>query len=477
MHNNFKEEIFDNSPIGFLFYDKNGSLIDANNSAMQILGISSLDIFRRFNLFDHPVFRINKDEINKKIIKNKSILDFDRMESGGYYSPLRSGRAIINFNISVVDSGFLVQVQDIIESTEEDLQTEEKYRQWFEDDLTGDFIATLEGKIIECNPAFVDIYGFSDRKKALESYISEFNSLDWINLIDQLRNEHKIQDHQSWHKRHDGKEIHVVANVVGILDESHELKQVKGYIFDDTERKMGEDALKESEEKYHRLFDEDLTGDFIATLEGNIIECNPAFAEIYGFYDGVDALNWNISEANSFDWPYIVTRLKNERKIQGFQSWQRRSDGMRIHVIANVVGIFSESNELIQVKGYVFDDTERKNFEDELNRSKSQFKEILDSIKDGFMALDNQWRLIYVNKCAGEYFGIDPDELIGQNFWERFPELKGTIYETLFHNAIKMQEIQRFESHGALVSDRWFDFSVYPSEEGISVFWRDIHKN
>ena len=41
-----------------------------------------------------------------------------------------------------------------------------------------------------------------------------------------------------------------------------------------------ENKLKKSEEKYRRLFDDDLTGDFLATPEGKIIECNPAFSEI-----------------------------------------------------------------------------------------------------------------------------------------------------------------------------------------------------
>ena len=94
-----------------------------------------------------------------------------------------------------------------------------------------------------------------------------------------------------------------------ILDE---LIQVKGYIFDDTERKKTEESLKKSEEKYHRLFDEDLTGDFIATLKGEIIECNPAFAEIYGVNNFESSSNLNISQFNSFDWPYMITRLKKE---------------------------------------------------------------------------------------------------------------------------------------------------------------------
>ena len=247
-----------------------------------------------------------------------------------------------------------------------------------------------------------------------------------------LRRDCKIKGYQSRHRRPDGKIIHVVANLVGIFNDSDELIQVKGYVFDDTERKKAEESLKESEEKYHRLFDEDLTGDFIATLEGEILECNPAFAEIYGFNNCEMASKCNISKFNPFDWPYMITRLKKERKLQGFQSWQRRSDGMRIHVVANLVGIFNDSDELIQVKGYVFDDTERKKAEEELNRSKSQMTEILDSIQDGFIALSHYWNFIYVNHCAAEYFGVEHDDLIGQNLWERFPELIGTIYEIAF---------------------------------------------
>jgi PAS domain S-box-containing protein len=379
------------------------------------------------------------------------------------------------------DSDELIQVKGYIfddterKQAEESLQeSEEKYRRLFEDDLTGDFMATPEGKILEFNPAFAEIYGFDNGEITFQWNISQFNSNDWVNLIARLKSEGKVQNYQSWQRRPDGKEIHVVANVVGVFNDSDELIQVKGYIFDDTERKEAEESLQKSEEKYHRLFDEDLTGDFMATLEGKILECNPAFAKIYGFDDCEMALQWNISQSNPFDWPYIVTRLKSERKIQGFQSWQRRSDAMRIHVVANVVGIFNDSDELIQIKGYVFDDTERKQAEEELARNKRQITEILDSIQDGFVALSNYWHFIYVNRRAAEYVGVEPDDLIGQDLWERFPELIGTIYETSFRRAMDNQEIQHFEAPGMHTDDHCFDFSIYPSADGISVYWRDI---
>lgn len=98
------------------------------------------------------------------------------------------------------------------------------------------------------------------------------------------------------------------------------------------------------------------------------------------------------------------------------------------------MGIFNDSNELIQVKSYIFDDTERKHAEEELARSKSQMREILDSIQDIFFALDHNWNFIYANQCAAKYFGIEYDELIEQNLWQLFPELLGTKYEKWFRN-------------------------------------------
>ena len=588
-------EMFNRSPIGILMYSKDGKLLDANQSALEITGNleedSDLDILG-------SEFMAQKKEtlIEEGSVRFQAPLNFENMENKAIE---KSGEILIDWNISILDSGFLVQIQEVTEKTsEESIKENERYRRWFEEDLTGDFIATLDGRVLDCNPAFAEIYGFhnlehaveadisnfnrpdwetlikriklerkvqghqsthrrpdgrdihivanvvgifddsgelvqvkgyvfddTERKKAEESLkrseekyrrlfaedltgdfiatldgkvldcnpafaeiygfnscekalnsdISQFDPDDWVNLIFSLKDEGKIQDHQRWHRRPDGREIHVVSNLVGIFDDSGELVQVKGYVFDDTERKKAEESLKHSEEKYHRLFDEDLTGDFIATPKGEILDCNPAFAEIYGFDDCDRALQWNISESNSFDWPYMVTRLKRESKIKGFQSWQRRSDGLRVHVVANVVGIFDDFGELVQVKGYVFNDTERKQAEEKLANAQNQIKEILDSIKDGFVALNSYWNFIYVNQAAGEYFGAEPEDIIGENIWESFPELLGTKYEKTLRRAMDEQETQYFEDSDINETGQCFGFSVYPSLEGISIYWRNIN--
>lgn len=348
---------------------------------------------------------------------------------------------------------------------------EEKYRHWFEDDLTGDFIATLDGRLLQCNQSFVEIYGFEDQGQALDFNITHFNPADWAELIDRLKKEGKIRGHQSQHITPTKEKIHVVSNLVGVFNDSNELVQVKGYTFDDTERKMAELSLKESEKKYRLLFNEDLTGDFIATPEGKILECNPAFAAIYGFKDCTSALEWNISESNPFDWPFLVTRLKKERKILGYQSWQRKSDGLRIHVVANLMGILDDSGELVQLKGYVFDDSDRKLTEQELIHSHKQTTEILNSIQDGFVALNHYWQFIFANKRAAEYVKVDPEDLMGQNIWEMFPRLIGTKQEEIFRKVMDEEELQEFEAQGIYNPDLYFKFIVYPFSDGISILY------
>ncbi|MGB9978383.1 PAS domain S-box protein [Methanobacterium sp.] len=117
------KEIFEKSPNGIIFYDKNGQLIDANNSALKILGVSKENL-KGSNLFDNPKIASKKEElINKGIIKFQSEIDFENIKNMRCYSQNRSGIAYIDYFVFVSDSGYLMQVQDI---TQHKLDEEDK---------------------------------------------------------------------------------------------------------------------------------------------------------------------------------------------------------------------------------------------------------------------------------------------------------------------------------------------------------------
>ena len=80
-------------------------------------------------------------------------------------------------NPNTNDEGYIVAVMDITElkRSEEALrESEQRYRSFFEEDLTGDYITTPDGSIVACNPAFARMFGFDSAEQAMESNIENF---------------------------------------------------------------------------------------------------------------------------------------------------------------------------------------------------------------------------------------------------------------------------------------------------------------
>ncbi|HXQ33731.1 MAG TPA: PAS domain-containing protein, partial [Anaerolineales bacterium] len=98
---------------------------------------------------------------------------------------------------------------------------------------------------------------------------------------------------------------------------------------------------------------------------------------------------------------------------------------------------------------------------------------ILERISDGFVALDNEMNYIYVNERGGDLLGRKPVELIGKNLWQEYPEAEGTSFANAYLRALKTQVSIQFEDYYEPWG-RWFENRIYPSKDGLSVFFRDI---
>ena len=109
----------------------------------------------------------------------------------------------------------------------------------------------------------------------------------------------------------------------------------------------------------------------------------------------------------------------------------------------------------------------------ELQRSRQEIGDILNSIKDGFLALDRNWCFLFVNQRAAENVGYKPEQLIGKNLWEVFPQYLGTLYEEKYREAMEERKTIHFESPGVL-RGKVYEISLYPSIEGITIYWQDI---
>jgi PAS domain S-box-containing protein len=98
---------------------------------------------------------------------------------------------------------------------------------------------------------------------------------------------------------------------------------------------------------------------------------------------------------------------------------------------------------------------------------------ILETITDAFVSLDGNWCYTYVNQRAGELFNRRPEDLIGKNIWTEFPEGVGQPFYQMYYQAIATQQALQLEEYYPPWS-RWFENRIYPSPEGISIFFQDI---
>ena len=109
----------------------------------------------------------------------------------------------------------------------------------------------------------------------------------------------------------------------------------------------------------------------------------------------------------------------------------------------------------------------------ELAAANEKISKIVDSITDGFAALDKDWRYIYVN-----HHHVFPDhqtakDVLGKNVWDVFPNAVDTFLYQEFHRAMTERIPVHFETP-SYHDDSWSEVNVYPFDDGICCFFKDI---
>lgn len=117
-------------------------------------------------------------------------------------------------------------------------------------------------------------------------------------------------------------------------------------------------------------------------------------------------------------------------------------------------------------------ETERKARAD-ANNAKEEISMVLERISDSFVALDNNWHYTYVNEKAAEHFGKTTEEMVGNHIWTLFPEGIDQPFYKAYHKAMEEQVFIHLEEYYAPY-DRWFENDIYPSKDGITIFFKDI---
>jgi PAS domain S-box-containing protein len=129
--------------------------------------------------------------------------------------------------------------------------------------------------------------------------------------------------------------------------------------------------------------------------------------------------------------------------------------------------------ECVRVYGSFQDIDQRKKAELAATMALAERNVILESIGDGFFAVDRNWIVTYWNATAEKTTGMQREDMLNKYFWDIYEDVLSLEFYSHYHHAMQTGEVVHFEDFYPAMQ-KWFGVSAYPSENGLSVFFKDI---
>lgn len=335
-------------------------------------------------------------------------------------------------------------------------------------------IATdMDGTINYWNKAAEVIYGWT-REEAMNKNIVDLipspqTKEQGILIMEQLGQGH------SWSgefivQRKDGTPFPVFVTDSPIYDQNDKLTGIIGISSDITEKKNLENLLEKTSQlarigsweidtAKETIFWSSIT----KLIHGVGEDFIPDLKTAIGFYKAgysketiTMAVNDAIKKGSPFDLELQIVNPK------GLECWVR----------ANGQAEFAYG-KCVRLYGSLQDIDKTKKAEIEILKVYDEKNTILESIGDAFFAVDKNWVVTYWNNQAEKMLQTSKDSMLGRNLWDVFSGSIDSVSYQNYHRAIQTRELICFKDYFDPLN-KWFEINAYPSDNGLSVFFKDI---
>ena len=256
-----------------------------------------------------------------------------------------------------------------------------------------------------------------------------------------------------------------------------EVAQLRGTIQEITERKRMEQRLALGDSRYRSLVEATAVIVWNATPEGSEVKEIPGWRGFTGQtpeqvaeFGWADAIHPEDRERTVLKWQEGIARgstFELEKRL-------RRHDGVYRDMILRAVPVRDASGNIAEWIGMHTDVTERVIAEREVRQAHQKLETVLQSITDGLLVLDPNWRYTYFSEQGASIIKMRREDLIGGCVWELFPHAKSLKFYDAYNTAAESGKPIHFEEFYPEPLNMWLECHCYPSMEGLSVYFRDI---
>jgi len=292
-------------------------------------------------------------------------------------------------------------------------ESEERYRHLIEHAGEGIYVVQ-DGKLQMVNSRTTEMCGYTEQELISQPFKNFVHPDDFDILIDRfwrrIRGETVPSRYSFRIARKDGT-LRWVELSVGIIDWNG-APATLNYVTDITDRKLAEDALRESEERYRQFFRTTLDGLFITTPAGQWIDFNDAVVEMFGFYNRDEIFSSPIISfyVNPEDRVAFVERVEREGYVKENPVSFRKRDGTIFDSVMTVVVQRNPDGSTKAFIGTIRDITGRKRIEEALRESAEQYRLFFKTSQDSVFITGSNGRYIDFNDNLFQRLGCKSRE-------------------------------------------------------------------
>lgn len=232
-------------------------------------------------------------------------------------------------------------------------------------------------------------------------------------------------------------------------------------------------SLLDSEKILRLLFETSLDGVLIILPDGSVTAANSIACEMLGCSEEeMLGLGSNkLFDHNDPGWPVFFAEQTQTGKARG-ELFLLRKDGTKFP--AEISALEFENSGTNKVTVFTIRDlTGYKHLEKTLKNASQKIATVLASITDIYFTWDREGRFTDLNQQAEIVMGKTREEVIGKTLAELFPKTKKEYMQN-YWTAMTSNIPMFFDA--LFLFGRWFEAHAYPSEEGLSVYFKDISK-